>query len=214
MKPSTFITLLALFVAATYAQQLPIPRTSTGYRKGNPAAPILLEAFYDFQCPDSGADWPIIKQVLDHYGPDKVYFIMYIYPLWQHRQAFDAAKAVQVINSRAHANLWPAIDYFFLNQESFFNEVFSNKTGLELIDLFNGYAQKFGVNQDDFASDFPSDPIYESTKVHVRLAVSRQIYGTASYYLNGFKQETFDTTYDAWVNCINTLTLQRNTKLP
>jgi len=205
MHKSILLVIVAYFVASVFAQQLPIPRTSPGYKRGNPAAPIFLEAYYDFQCPGSGADWPIIKQVLDHYGPDKVYFVIYIFPLWQHRQAFDAAKAVQVINSRAHANLWPAIDYFFLNQGSFFNEVFSNKTELDLINLFDGYAQKFGVTHNNFVADFPSDPIFDTTKVDVRLAVSKQIYGTPSYYLNGFKQITFDTTYDAWVNYIDGL---------
>jgi hypothetical protein len=59
---------------------------------GNPAAPILLEEFLDLQCIKCQAAHPTIKQVLAHYGPDKIYYIQHINPLDLHRQAWDAAK--------------------------------------------------------------------------------------------------------------------------
>jgi len=211
MKSFYLFIWLSIFIFVS-GQQQPVPGKYTGYKRGNPSAPILLETFVDFQCPDCGSDWPVVKQVLDHYGPDKVYFVMHIYPLWVHRQAWDAAKAVQIVSTRAPQNLWPAIDFFFANQAAYFNSAFRNKTESDLISLFAGYAEKFGVKRADFIADFDSDSIHLKTAQDLQLGITRQIYGTPSFYVNGFKVIAFDetTTYDTWVKYIDNLLKQDN----
>jgi len=198
------VTCLAVLVVN--GQQQNVPGRYPGYKQGSPAAPILIEAFVDFQCPDCASDWPVVKQVLDHYGPEQVYFIMHVYPLVMHRQALGAAKAIQIINNRTQ-NLWPAIDFFFLNQASFFNQVFRDKTEQDLITLLAGYAAKFGVATTDFTTDYDATGILERVDQDLQFGLSRTIYGTPSFYVNGFKMVNFDETtpYNTWVQFIDGL---------
>ena len=74
-----------LFIVGNGAvAQEPIPRTYDGYRLGSTDAPLLLEAFYDLMCPDSAASWPTVQEVMTHYGPDKLQFILHRFPLPHH----------------------------------------------------------------------------------------------------------------------------------
>jgi len=62
--------LMAVFILAwtssnVVAQWQPIPPTYDGYSINTPLAPIWLEAYYDFLCPDSAATWPVIQQGFD-----------------------------------------------------------------------------------------------------------------------------------------------------
>jgi len=115
LYPSPSMKLLLILAVALFAvasADLPISPRYPGYKMGNPNAvrtfrpsfptglsrplllsqPILLEAFFDLQCPDCQQAWPVVKQVLQHFGSDQIYFVMHVYPLWLHRQAWDASK--------------------------------------------------------------------------------------------------------------------------
>lgn len=45
--------------------------------------------------------YPVVEQVLQHYGPDKIYYTLHIFPLWLHRQAFIVAQAAGVVAQNA-----------------------------------------------------------------------------------------------------------------
>jgi hypothetical protein len=70
--------------------------------------------------------------------------------LWLHRQAFDAARAAAIVQTRAPHNYWEFTDYLFAHQSEFFNNAFYNKTEGDLVNLFGGYAQQFGVPKATF----------------------------------------------------------------
>ena len=86
-----------LVASPAAAQPVPLPNTYPGFRWGNVGAPVLIEGFLDLLCPDCSAQFPIVKQVLAHYGPGNVTFVFHVFPLPYHTFAFIAAQGAQVV---------------------------------------------------------------------------------------------------------------------
>jgi len=187
--------------------QMAPPSRSVGYKLGNPAAPLMLEMFADLQCPYCGGSYPVIKQVVDYFGGESIYFVVHIYPLWLHRQAYDADKAMAVIAQNNPNVTWEALAYFFANQGQFFNAVFLNKTEQQLIDLFAGWAAKFGVSNETFVTDFNGESVFNYVDYDLHLGISRQVPGTPVFFINGFVNSTLgnSTTYGEWVSYLGGL---------
>jgi hypothetical protein len=96
--------------------------------------------------------YPVVEKVLQHYGQDKIYYTLNIFPLWLHRQAFIVAEAAGVVALNAPertccscleiilptsfvfscAGYWDAAQFLFANQAQFFNSVYANKTANDL----------------------------------------------------------------------------------
>lgn len=203
--------LLALVVAACLAalisgQYLPTPKRYPGVAKGNPTAPVVLEEFADFQCQDCKMAWPVVKQVLDYYGPDKIYYMFHAFPLWSHRQAWDVALAATVVAQNQPDSYWDFADYLFANQASFLNEAFFNKTEADLYSLLATYAAKFGVDQQTFLSQLTSDEIYAIADADKHLGILNQVYATPTFVVNGFKANIgASSTFADWKALIDPL---------
>lgn len=59
---------------------------------GSKSAPVTIIEFSDFQCPYCRESFPVVKQVIDHFGAD-VRFVFKHLPLSIHKQALPAARA-------------------------------------------------------------------------------------------------------------------------
>ena len=86
---------LCLLLLAVYCQgtfELPTPGRPVGfvYKGGKANAPVQLEAFVDLTCPDSRTVWPVLKEIAEFYGQDKLRLIVYLFPLPYHRNAHIA----------------------------------------------------------------------------------------------------------------------------
>eukprot|EP01089_Gocevia_fonbrunei_P000886 TRINITY_DN10866_c0_g1_i1.p1 TRINITY_DN10866_c0_g1~~TRINITY_DN10866_c0_g1_i1.p1 ORF type:complete len:208 (-),score=33.19 TRINITY_DN10866_c0_g1_i1:80-703(-) len=184
----------------------PIPSRYPGRALGNPAAPILLEAFMDLQCPDSRAAYPIVKQLLKHFGEDKIHFIWHSFPLWMHRQASDLARSEFVVANHNPAGFWNYIEDIFTNQELFYNAAFFNHTEYDLYDLISKFTTPYGVNREILVAEMQSEKIFTQVSQAVYFGHIREVYGTPTFYINGFKS-TFDetTSYSTWESYIQNL---------
>ena len=72
---------------------IPIPARPSGYRLGNANAPIIIEIFFDLECPFSKKGWQTVLQVAKVYSSEQIYFIFQPMTLGNHRQSWDATKA-------------------------------------------------------------------------------------------------------------------------
>eukprot|EP01111_Echinosteliopsis_oligospora_P015575 TRINITY_DN619_c1_g1_i3.p1 TRINITY_DN619_c1_g1~~TRINITY_DN619_c1_g1_i3.p1 ORF type:complete len:219 (-),score=59.57 TRINITY_DN619_c1_g1_i3:44-700(-) len=198
--------MMMMMVCIVKGQLSPPPR-QVGYAIGEPTAPIMLEMFADLQCPYCGDAYPKILQVLDYFGPDQIYFVLHIYPLWLHRQAYDAAKALATINQIQPTQTQAAISYFFKNQEDFFNAAFANQTELQLIDLFASYASQFGIDKPTFLSVYNSSSASTYVSYDLHYGISHQVPGTPTFWVNGFVNTTLgdSTPYDEWISYLSGL---------
>jgi len=189
------------------SQQLPIPPRYDGQSIGNPNAPIMLEEFLDFQCPYCMASYPTIQNVIQYYGPNKLYYVMHVFPLWLHRQAWDAARAAAVIVQYNQSEYFSFVEYLFAHQTEFENAAFFNQTENDLFNLFASFAKNFGVEYSTFITAMNNQTTFNIADSGVHYGITRQVVGTPTFFINGIKAEnmTSESTQQEWINLINSV---------
>lgn len=91
------LVLLNIFLSFSLVLcQIPIPKKPLGYvfNNGKESAPIHLEIYADLTCPDCQQCWPIVKQLADFYGPEKLRLVVQTFALPYHTNSFIAAQVV------------------------------------------------------------------------------------------------------------------------
>lgn len=94
-KSTNFASILSIFLAISSTNcQTNIPNKPLGYvyNNGKATAPIHLEIYADLTCPDCQQAWPVLKQVAEFYGPEKLRVVFQTFPLAFHNNAFIAAQ--------------------------------------------------------------------------------------------------------------------------
>merc|ERR1712093_109928 len=193
MKSTTMVAIVGLIVASVAdAQQLPIPSLPTGVSRGNPNAPIHLVEFLDYQCLHCKEAYPIVEQVLNYYGSDKIYYTAHTYPLWLHRQAYTVAQAAKMVALHAPQNYWSFHKFLFNNQDQFSNPTFFNQTGSALYKLLASWTPSFGVSQQLFYSEIDGNVIPGVVNGEMHYGTTNQVYQTPTFIINGFKAESLN----------------------
>lgn len=73
MRVSSLLCLLGLAAS----QPVPLPNLPDGFRVGTSG--VVVETFMDLLCPDCAGDWPVMGQLLAHYG-NKISLILHTFP--------------------------------------------------------------------------------------------------------------------------------------
>src|SRR5579884_3505870 len=118
------------------APQLTPPVSGKDHCQGPANAPVTLVEYGDYECPDCGMAYPIVKELQQHFG-DKLRFCFRAFPLRQiHPYAEIAAEAAEAAG--AQGKYFPMHDLLFKHQQAL--------TPHDLV----GYAQTLGLNKSDF----------------------------------------------------------------
>ncbi len=142
--------------------------------KGNPAAPVTIVEFSDFQCPYCSRLQPTLKDVLKAY-PNDVKLVYKHYPLSFHKQAKNAAKAAEA--AREQGKFWEMHDIIYEN----FNKLSENS--------FTEFAQKFGLDMEKFKADYASSKYDLLIQADMNLARKVGVTGTPSLFMNGKRMQ-------------------------
>lgn len=108
-----------------------------GHVLGNPAAPVKIVEFADFQCPFCAAAQPILRSIREEFG-DKVAVVFRHFPLQRiHRYAFAAAVAAECAAAQGRFSAYHDILYASQDsiQPSNFRE-FAIEAGVPNISIF------------------------------------------------------------------------------
>eukprot|EP01101_Sappina_pedata_P005871 TRINITY_DN2792_c0_g1_i1.p1 TRINITY_DN2792_c0_g1~~TRINITY_DN2792_c0_g1_i1.p1 ORF type:complete len:221 (-),score=52.32 TRINITY_DN2792_c0_g1_i1:55-717(-) len=187
------ILILAVFLAisaphASDAQHAGIPTLDMIQSMGNPGAPIMLEAFIDFQCPYSRKAWPTLMELFNHYGPQNMYFVTTVFPLPFHHNAFFASQAaIAVVNITQDSSMfWKYTDKLFIEQENWGDSPTESMTALQVIDMLGGYAVECcGVNKSAFNSQMGfTGPQNHQARIMWGKACTLGVYGTPIFRVN------------------------------
>jgi protein-disulfide isomerase len=154
-----------------------VPGAEPAHALGDANAPVTLEEFGDFQCPPCGALHPILKELEKEYGPTKLRIIFREFPLVpNHVHALAAARAAEAAG--VQGKFWEMHDMIYETQNDW-------KDKFDTRPIFDGYAQKIGLDLEKFRADISSDAIAQRiTKDGVR-AHSLNVQGTPTVFLNG-----------------------------
>lgn len=144
---------------------------------GTPSAKVTVVEFADFQCPACGAAYPIVKKIKEEYK-DKVYFVFRHFPLPGHKNALQAAYAVEAAASQG--KFWEMHDRLFESQEAW-SEINNAQ------ELFKTYAVELGLNTEQFMESIKTrigkDKISKDQNDGYQMGVN----STPTFFINGEK---------------------------
>ncbi|EOA35693.1 hypothetical protein CARUB_v10020919mg [Capsella rubella] len=169
---------------------------------------ILIEAFYDPVCPDSRDSWPPLKQALHHYG-SRVSLLLHLLPLPYHDNAYVTSRALHIVNTVNANATFSLLEGFFKHQTSFYNaqtqllsrpEVVEKIVQLGTVTLGNSYQPVLKSGLSDKKSD-------RATRVSFKYSASRGVYGTPTFYVNGFvlSDDASPSNFGGWKKIIDPL---------
>ena len=160
---------------AVHAQPVPLPNLPDGFRIG--ASGPVVETFMDFLCPDCAGDWPVMGQLLAHYG-SKISLILHTFPLPYHTFAFRAAQGAHVIASLNASSSQAVFDFatlMFTRQGEFYGASL-NQTWVDghIADL----AATLGYSRASVLAGLADDNLNEATRISWKYSTSRYSTGT------------------------------------
>jgi protein-disulfide isomerase len=150
--------------------------TTADWVKGNPDAKVTLIEYSDFQCPACLSYVPIIKELVSEFGND-IQFVYRHFPLkGTHPNAAPAARAAEAAGQQG--KFWEMHDQLFNNQTSWAG-LFSAKKS------FITYAEKIGLDINQFETDYDSKEIIKKVDDQYESALAIGLNSTPSFLING-----------------------------
>jgi protein-disulfide isomerase len=138
--------------------------------KGNPAAPVVLVEFADFQCPACRAARPIVEEALKkHDGQTRLVFKHF--PLSMHPFAEKAARGARA--AQAQGKFWEMYAVLFDNQERLSPAVMDE------------LAKGLGLDMAKFAKDAESEAMADAVTRDRKQGERLDIQSTPTLYING-----------------------------
>lgn len=164
------------------ANQQPKPITSNEpgaqppHFKGGQNAPVVVEEFYDFQCPTCASVHPLLTSLTATYG-NRVKVISRHFPLTQiHKNAYDAAVAAEAAGLQG--KFWDMQNLIFQNQQRW-------ATAPNARALFESYAGILGLDIEKFKDDMSGMAAKQRVDADIARGRSLAISGTPTIYVNG-----------------------------
>ena len=148
--------------------------TDSAHIRGNPAAPVTLEEFGDFQCPPCRQFAGFVDELLREYD-SRLRVVFRNFPLPAHEHAREAAQAAEAAG--VQGKFWEMYDTLYREQSLWSNA--SNARG-----LFESYAGTLGLNVDQFRKDMDGDKVRERIDSDHALADFLGVKVTPTLFIN------------------------------
>jgi protein-disulfide isomerase len=154
------------------APESPVLQVSTEDQplKGNPAAPVTIVEFTDFQCPSCAAAQPALERLVAEYG-DRVRLVVRDFPLDIHEFALKAAEAAEA--ARAQGKYWEYTGVLFTNQKAL------------SVDKLKEYATRVGLDRQKFDAALDSGQMADKVQRDLMDGLRLGVGSTPSFFVNG-----------------------------
>jgi Na+/H+ antiporter NhaA len=141
---------------------------------GDPAAPLTLVEYLDFECPFSARARATAREVRDQVGPRLRYVTRHL-PLARHPHAELAAVAAEA--AARQGRYWEMHD-----------ELFAHQDHLEFEDL-SAYAEGLGLDMDQFLDDLQDAALAAHVRADMTSAEDSGARSTPTFFVNGTRVE-------------------------
>jgi protein-disulfide isomerase len=138
--------------------------------RGNPAAPVTVVEFSDFQCPYCVRARPTVNRVRETYG-DKVRWVFRHFPLDFHAQAVKAGEAAACAGEQG--KFWEMHDLLW-----------ANTAKLQVSDL-KSHAATLGLDGAKFGECLDSDRYAGLVEADLEAGQGYGVSGTPAFFVNG-----------------------------
>lgn len=159
--------------------------------KGSENPKVTIVEFGDFQCPACGASFPITDQLVKEYG-DKIKFVFRHFPLEQHVNAYDAARAVEA--AAAQGKFWEMHDKLYETQDTWGEKK-------DAVAQFEGFAKDLGLNMDQFKKAYSEKSFDANIQAGLTDGIALGVNATPSFFINGKKMSGV-FTLEEWKNLL------------
>ena len=155
------------------------PINQNDHIAGNANASVTLVEYGDYECPDCGAAYPIVKELRRRLG-DQLRFVFRNFPLTQvHPYAFQAAETAEAAG--AQGKFWQMHDFLFEHQQQ---EAYAQP---------RENAQAVGLDMQKFEQDMNNHTFAQKIEEDMRSGMESGVQGTPTFYING---EMYNGSYD------------------
>jgi protein-disulfide isomerase len=208
---------LLLLAAPCVFAEAPIPArlADVGWQVATPGAPLTIEIFGDFQCPDTKAAWNGWMADFRKNHASEVSIVFHSFPLPYHKNGFDASQAAMVMHSLAggkqgsrsapDVTFVRVADAMFAAQDKFQTDVTVNTTQTELFtNIFAPVAVSLGNDKAAFLEHMNNaDKLNEQGRVAWKYGAARGVSGTPTFAANGVVSDTLASwtlsDWEAWL---------------
>lgn len=154
---------------------------SNDWSVGSVDAKVVLVEYLDFECEACGAYYPLVTQLKEEYK-DSLRLVVRYFPLSGHKNSRTAAHAVEAAGKQG--KFWEMYSILFTKQSEWSEKPVANQN------QFEKYAVEAGVmNIDQWKKDVVSDEVKKRVDDSYQEAVSLNLQGTPSFFLNGKRIE-------------------------
>ncbi|MFH1286912.1 MAG: thioredoxin domain-containing protein [Candidatus Magasanikbacteria bacterium] len=159
----------------------------TDWVRGGESPKVTLIEYSDFECSACASYQRIFSQVFKDFGDD-VRLVYRHFPLRGiHEHAFSAAQAAEAAGIQG--KFWEMHDILYSNQTAWVN-------ASEPKDLFVEYAERIGLDTDQFLKDFDLEEVAKGIEENEQQAQEQNFSGTPTIFLNGTQVKNIETYED------------------
>ncbi|CAD8051999.1 unnamed protein product [Paramecium sonneborni] len=198
-------------------QYVPIPNKPLGVSLGD-SKKIIIEAFYDLQCPDSKNSFGILDQVLKQGYGSQFKYTIHMFPLPFHRTAFPESQAFAFLSEISSEAAYLFAQTIFDNQDLLSESATQELTWQQILDKIAQIAKenvhpKYQYDEVKFAKSLlPGSDWNIKARYWWKYGTYRTISGTPVFLVNGvILDEAEEYTEEKWIELINKLKNSHNT---
>ena len=147
----------------------------TTHSYGSDTAKLELAEYGDYQCPDCGQAYPMVKNLQKRFGDD-LRFVFINFPWTKiHPYAFAAAMATEA--AALQNKFWEMHDILFENQQLLHDE------------SMVWFAESIGLDIDRFNADFGRSELEEKVRKDFESGIRMGVNRTPTFFVNGKRYE-------------------------
>jgi protein-disulfide isomerase len=143
--------------------------------RGDPAAPVVLEEFGDFECLPCSIVWPVLEKLENDYG-NRLVVVFRQHPLKKHRYALDAARAAEAAGFQG--KFWEMHDTLYRNRLTWVPADYVRPN-------LNNYATELGLDLERFKTDMDGEAVAKRIAADQDRGDSLNIDRTPVIFING-----------------------------
>lgn len=166
---------------------LKAPVSSRDHVQGDPAAPLTLVEYGDYQCPYCAEAHGIVKALRERYG-DELCYVFRNFPLTSHHP--DALSAAMVAEfAAAQGAFWEVHDALYDNQR---------QLG---VPLYSAIIGQFGLSDEQVMQALNDDAAEQKIRLDLESGMRSGVHGTPTFFINGRRYEG-DTEWQGLVEAV------------
>ena len=158
--------------------ELSVAVSEKDHVQGDAKAAVTLVEYGDFQCPDCGVAYPIVKKLQKHFGA-RLRFVFRNFPLEMHEYAEVAAESAEFAATKG--KFWEMHDAIFEGQRKLSE------------DMLTHAAEQLGLDGKALQGAWGSDALEERVQTDVESGEDSGVHGTPTFFVNG---TLWDSSYD------------------